>query len=110
MQLLSSGRPGAAPASPRLSSRIGPDSLRIAGAYCSHRPVSCSFVHVRKDLDFKRIILSFESRLVSGIISNPQHMIAQTKEQYISPKCEELEVNPEGVIASSIPPMPGEDY
>ena len=37
-------------------------------------------------------------------------MIAQTKEQYISPKCEELEVNPEGVIASSIPPMPGEDY
>ena len=30
-------------------------------------------------------------------------MITQTKEQYTSPKCEELEVNLEGVIAASAP-------
>ncbi len=30
-------------------------------------------------------------------------MITQTKEQYISPACEGLELKPEGVIAASAP-------
>ena len=28
-------------------------------------------------------------------------MITQTKEQYVSPICEELEIKPEGIIAAS---------
>ena len=30
-------------------------------------------------------------------------MAIQTKDQYISPKCEVLEMNTEGVIATSVP-------
>ena len=30
-------------------------------------------------------------------------MITQTKDQYISPECEVLEIKPEGVIAASAP-------
>ena len=30
-------------------------------------------------------------------------MITQTKEQYAPPRCEELEIKPEGVIAASAP-------
>ena len=34
-------------------------------------------------------------------------MITQTKEQYGSPMCEELDINLEGVIAASPGPYPG---
>ena len=40
------------------------------------------------------------SRIYYQINNN---MITQPKEQYTSPKCEELEVNLEGVIAASAP-------
>ncbi len=33
-------------------------------------------------------------------------MITQTKEQYVSPECEVLEINPEGVMALSGGPYP----
>ena len=34
-------------------------------------------------------------------------MITQTKEQYVSPMCEELDINLEGVIAASPGPYSG---
>ena len=41
-------------------------------------------------------------------INNPQHMIVlQTKDQYISPRSEVLEMTPEGVIAASLGPYSG---
>ena len=47
---------------------------------------------------FLRRIHKFETER----INNPQHMIVlQTKDRYISPECEVLDVQPEGVIALS---------
>ena len=41
-------------------------------------------------------------------INNPLHMIVlQTKDQYISPECEVLDVRLEGVIAASLGPYSG---
>jgi hypothetical protein len=38
-------------------------------------------------------------------------MMTQTKDPYISPECEVLEIKPEGVIAASSPDMlPGWDW
>ena len=33
--------------------------------------------------------------------SNPQNMVPEPREQYISPACEVLEIKPEGLIAKS---------
>lgn len=37
-------------------------------------------------------------------------MTENNKEQYVSPECDVLQMTMEGVIASTVPKMPGEDY
>ena len=60
----------------------------------------------RKDnLGFLRFFLFLHSRTYYST------MMTQTKDPYISPECEVLEIKPEGVIAASSPDMlPGWDW
>ena len=38
---------------------------------------------------------------MDAVNSNQQHMTSETKEQYISPKCEEYEIPTEGVMTQT---------
>ena len=56
-----------------------------------------------KDLDSRRIIINFESWLFFRNNIKSTDMIEQTKDQYVSPECEVLTLQEEGVICSSVP-------
>ena len=63
----------------------GPNSL-------SERPLTSE-----KNLELMPRIHTFETERKN----KPQYMELQTKEQYTSPRCEELEIKPMGIIAAS---------